>query len=137
MVGNVNGIVESMYAAENARTQQSAASGKTGNFSGYLDAALLNYRTGLFTQGLGGGFGNALYMNALSGQTWQSIVLKALKDELEKKEQSGHAEGADTQDREKSEVSAPRKPDWATIRVIERYRSPLQEDTQNNKGIQV
>ena len=52
MVGNVNGIVESMYAAENARTQQSAASGKTGNFSGYLDAALLNYRTGLFTQGL-------------------------------------------------------------------------------------
>ena len=41
MVGNVNGIVESMYAAENARTQQSAASGKTGNFSGYLDAALL------------------------------------------------------------------------------------------------
>ena len=29
MVGNVNGIVESMYAAENARTQQSAASGIT------------------------------------------------------------------------------------------------------------
>ena len=76
-------------------------------------------------------------MNALSGQTWQSIVLKALKDELEKKEQSGHAEETDTQDREKSEVSAPKKPDWAKIRVIERYRSPLQEDTQNNKGIQV
>ena len=85
MVGNVNGIVESMYAAENARTQQSAASGKTGNFSGYLDAALLNYRTGLFTQGLGGGFGNALYMNALSGQTWQSIVLKARKTSWKRK----------------------------------------------------
>ena len=137
MVGNVNGIVESMYAADHARTQQSTASEGNRNFSGYLGSALLNYRTGLLTGGLGGGYGNSMYLNALSGSAWQSMVFKAIKDELEKKEKSGKSKEETDRGESGAFVSSKKKEDWATIRVIERYQSPLQENGLKSKDILV
>ena len=135
MVGNVNGIVESMYAAENARSQQGAASGKNGNFSNYLDAALLNYRTGLFTEGLGGSLSNSFYANALYGSTWQNTVLKALKEELEKKDESRETEEAEEDKKSGTAAYSKKKPDWAKIRVIQRYQAPLYEAKPEKNGI--
>ena len=134
MVGNVNSIVESMSMADNIRNQQSTANGKTGNFSDYLDSALLNYRTGLLTGGLNSGYS---YLNALSGSTWQTVVLEALRDELKKKEsdqtEKTKQDGEDT----KSQSETKKKTDWARIRVIEYYKSPKEEATMKQKGILV
>ena len=132
MVGNVNHIVESMFAADNIKNQQSTASGKTGNFSDYLDSALLNYRTGLLTGGLNSGYS---YLNALSGSTWQTVVLEALRDELKKKESAETEDDRRDTEEAKSSASEKKKPDWATIRVINRYKSPTEEAVGKEKGM--
>ena len=134
MVGNVNHIVESMSAADNIRNQQSTANGKTGNFSDYLDSALLNYRTGLLTGGLNSGYS---YLNALSGSTWQTLVLEALRDELKKKESDQTEKTQQDSEDTKSQASTKKKPDWAKIRVIEHYKSPREEELVRQKGILV
>lgn len=134
MVGNVNHIVESMSAADNIRNQQSTANGKAGNFSDYLDSALLNYRTGLLTGGLNSGYS---YLNALSGSTWQTFVLEALRDELKKKESDKTEKTRQDSEDTKSQASAKKKPDWAKIRVIEHYKSPKEEELIKQKGILV
>lgn len=134
MVGNVNHIVESMFAADNIKNQQSTASGKTGNFSDYLDSALLNYRTGLLTGGLNSGYS---YLNALSGSTWQTVVLEALRDELKKKEAAETEDDRRDTEEAKSSASEKKKPDWAKIRVIEHYKSPREEELARHKGILV
>lgn len=132
MVGNVNQIVESMFAADNIRNRQSTVGGKTNNFSGYLDSALLNYRTGLLTGGLNSGYS---YLNALTGSSWQTLVLEALRDELKKKE-SDQAEKTEQDSKDaKSQASVKKKPDWAKIRVIEHYKSPGEEELIRQKGI--
>lgn len=134
MVGNVNHIVESMYAADNIRNQQSTANGKAGNFSDYLDSALLNYRTGLLTGGLNSGYS---YLNALSGSTWQTLALAALRDELKKKESDKTEKTQQDSEDTKSQAAAKKKPDWAKIRVIEHYKSPKEEELIRQKGILV
>lgn len=134
MVGNVNHIVESMFAADNIKNQQSTANGKTGNFSDYLDSALLNYRTGLLTGGLNSGYS---YLNALSGSTWQTVVLEALRDELKKKEAAETKDDRRDTEEAKSSASEKKKPDWAKIRVIEYYKSPREEELTRHKGILV
>ena len=81
MVGNVNGIVESFYAADNVRSQQSTARGQNGNFSNYLNLALSNYRTGLLTGGPSGGlYNNSLYFNTLTGCSFKSAQRRAEKE---------------------------------------------------------
>lgn len=134
MVGNVNHIVESMSAADNIRNQQSTANGKAGNFSDYLDSALLNYRTGLLTGGLNSGYS---YLNALSGSTWQTFVLEALRDELKKKESDKTEKTQQDSEDTKSQTSTKKKTDWAKIRVIEHYKSPKEEELIKQKGILV
>ncbi len=133
MVGNVNHIVESMYAADNIKNQQSTANGKTGNFSDYLDLALSNYRTGLLTGGLNSGYS---YLNGLSGSTWQTVVLEALRDELKKNQTKETKETQQENEEASSLASAGKKPDWAKIRVIEHYKSP-KEELIKEKGILV
>lgn len=131
MVGNVNQIVESMHMADNIRNQQNTAGGKTGNFSDYLDSALLNYRTGLLTGGLNSGYS---YLNALSGSAWQTVVLEALRDELKKKESGETKKSLEDAEETESLASEKKKPDWAKIRVIEHYKSPREEPAEK-KGI--
>ena len=121
MVGNVGGIVESMYAADNVKNQQHMAGSRTGSFSDYLDYALLNGRTGLLSGGLG--FGSS-YLNPLAGSSWQTLVLGALRDELKKKADEQKSESA--QEEGVSQVRK-KKPDWATIRVVEHYKAPVAE----------
>lgn len=134
MVGNVNNIVESMFAADNVRNQQSTANGKTDNFSGYLNSALLNYQTGLLTGGLNSGYS---YMNALTGSAWQNVVLEALRDGLKKSRQTESAEEESDQESGVSSNEARKKSDWATIRVIRRYHAPVLEEENTKKGILV
>ena len=134
MVGNVNSIVETMSMADNIRNQQSDANGKTGNFSDYLDSALLNYRTGLLTGGLNSGYS---YLNALSGSTWQTVVLEALRDELKKKESDQTEKTKQDSEDTKSQSETKKKTDWARIRVIEYYKSPKEEAMMKQKGILV
>ena len=135
MIGHVNGIVESLAAADNVKSSQNTANTNAGKFSDYLDSALLNYRTGLLT---GSGMSNYSYLNALSGTAWQSVVLKALKDELKKELNSDESESTVQED----ESAAPnavkkKKPDWATIRVIQHYKSPRMEENAESKGVLV
>lgn len=127
MVGNVSGIVESYFAADHAKSQQNTAASQTGSrFSDYLDYALLNSRTGLlFGNGLDSGYS---YMNGLSNSMWQSMVLKALKEGLKK---DSDAEDTDTSSQEDTaKAEAKKKPDWATIRVISRYQSPMAQTAE-------
>lgn len=139
MAGNVNGIVESFYAADNVKSQQSTARGQNGNFSDYLNLALSNYRTGLLTGGLGSGlYNNSLYFNTLTGSAWQDVVLKALKDELKKNTKSDDAESTAEDGENESVFSAKTaKKDWAKIRVIERYKSPMKENESGGKEIRI
>lgn len=124
MVGNVNHIVESMHAADNIRNQQSAANAKNGNFSNYLESALLNYRTGILTGGFNSGYS---CLNALSGSSWQTVVLEALRDELKKKQTEEKKDDSQKDEETSALAQAKKKPDWAKIRVIERYKSPKDE----------
>ena len=78
-----------------------------------------------------------MYLNALSGSAWQSMVFKAIKDELEKKEKSGKSKEETDRGESREAVSSEKKEDWATIRVIERYQSPLQENGLKSKDILV
>lgn len=138
MVGNVNGIVESFYAADNVKSQQSTASGQNSDFSNYLNSALLNYRTGLLTGGLSDGLSNSLYFNTLTGSAWQGVVLKALKDELEKNNKSGDSESTKEDGENETALSAKtKKKDWAKIRVIEHYKSPMKENESTGKEIRI
>ena len=128
MVGNVGGIVESMYAADNVRNQQNAADAKAGSFSDYLDYALLSGRTGLLSGGTGFGYS---YLNPLASSSWQTLMLGALRDELKKK-----ADGEKSGEDKEGEVSQPhrKKPNWATIRVVEHYKAPV-ADGAGGRGI--
>ena len=140
MIGNVNGIVDSVFAAENLRSRQNTVNTKNGNsFSDYLNYALLNAQSGaLFGSGNGISSGYA-YMNPLSGSIWQTFALKALADGLQKTNPSPAQPAADGQRHENKNESvqtAQQKPDWAKIRVIRYYQSPA-EKTPVSRGISV
>ena len=140
MVGNVNGIVNSMFAAEGAANSRNTARTNTGNsFSDYLDYALLNSRSGAL---LGGGIGsNYSYMNGLSGSVWQTIALKALVDEIKKNNQTASdttAAAEDAQQGNSKAFSKPeKKPDWAKIRVLRYYNAPAVKQSTKSRGILV
>ena len=124
MIGNINGIVESYYAADTAKSKQNASNGAAKGFSDYLDYALLmNRGNGLFSDGLGIG---SSYSNALSGNFFQSLALKALKESL-KKESSGSENDAEEESETNEDVNG-KKAEWARIRVIHHYKSPLLEE---------
>lgn len=127
MVGNVSGMVESYFAADNARSHQTTAASQTNSrFSDYLNYALLNSRTGsLF--GTGQEFGYS-YMNGLSNSLWQGMVLKALKEELQKDSDTKGTETSSQEDAKSTKAEAKKKPDWASMRVINRYKSPMAQE---------
>ncbi|MBO5372261.1 MAG: hypothetical protein J6A75_06035 [Lachnospiraceae bacterium] len=139
MVGNMSGlsgIVESMFAADKTVNRQNMSNTNTVNFSNYLDAALLNYRSGLlFGNGLGAGYS---YLSALSGSTWQSVVVQALKEELKKELESDEENNGEACDKEEiQKITKSKKPDWASIRVIQRYESPMKQEDLPCKGLLV
>ena len=133
MVGNVGQLVESMNAANNAKLNQNTANTNSGNFKNYLDTALLNSRSGLLTNGL---FSSGLssgysYLNPLSGSVWQTAMLEALRDELKKGRSSEDKESEDLQEESSdSQTQKTKKEDWARIRVIRRYQSPVLEENK-------
>ena len=133
MVGNVGQLVESMNAANNAKLTQNTANTNSGNFKNYLDTALLNSRSGLLTNGL---FSSGLssgysYLNPLSGSVWQTAMLEALRDELKKGRSSEDKESEDLQEESSdSQTQKTKKEDWARIRVIRRYQSPVLEENK-------
>lgn len=134
MVGNVSGIVESYFAADNAKSHQNTTAAQTNSrFSDYLDYALLNSRTGLlFGNGIDSGYS---YTNALTGSIWQSMVLKALKEELKKDSETEDTDAALKEAAKSEKTAEKKKPDWATIRVINRYKSPMEEAVGKEKGM--
>ena len=136
MVGNVNNIVESMYAADNARSyRQAAAASNTETFSDYLDLALLNGRTGLLTGGLSSDYS---YRSILSGSIWQTAVLEALRDGLKKNGTEADTKGGQAQgEATAARLSEEKKTDWARIRVIRRYQVPVETAMEEKKGILV
>lgn len=140
MIGNVNGIVDSMFAADNLKNRQNAADAKAGSsFSDYLNYALLNARSGsLFGDGIGMG-SNYPYMNAMSGSIWQTFALKALIDGMQKNSQTTASESAQGQQENggASAKAAEAKPDWAKIRVIRHYQSPIPNQNPANRGVLV
>lgn len=138
MTGNLSGvgsIVESMHTAENLRMQQNTANTKGSSFSDYLDMALLNNRTGLFT---GSGINSCYpWYHTFSDYSWKNTIIKALRDELKKEsdeeQKKVQSEGA----KESSSVSRKKKPDWAVVRVIERYQPPVVQTTSESEGLLV
>lgn len=130
MIGNVNGIVESMFASDRIRSSQNTANTKTGSaFSDYLEYALLNSRSGAL-------FGNGV--DALPGSVWQTFALKALVDGLQKSKQGETASAADkTQENSNAVAREEKKPDWAKIRVIHRYKAPMAQEKLQNRGVLV
>ena len=121
MIGNVNGIVDSMFAAADLKNRQITANTKNeDSFSDYLNYALLNSQQGaLFGTGSG----------ISSGSIWQAFALKALVDGLKKSSQ---------QDNESVSVQAGGpKPDWAKIRVVRYYQPPAVYNTPASQGILV
>ena len=140
MTGNVNNIVESMFAAEHARSRQNTANTKTtaktgSSFSDYLNYALLNSQAGALF-GTGSGIGLSYpYTNPLSGSFLQTYVLKALIDGIQKNSQSTAPQTAGTaQETDAAAQTAKKKPDWAKVRVIRHYQAPV---TEEKKGILV
>ena len=135
MLGNVTGIVDSMFAADNVRSRQNTANTNTKNScSDYLDYALLNSRSGsLLGTGIDSGYS---YMNGLSGSIWQTFALKALIDGMQKSSNSA-AEGSTTAVSENRAASglAEKKPDWAKIRVVQYYKAPTVQQNLGNQGI--
>ncbi len=138
MIGNMSGLsgmVESMFATDKTAIRQHTTNPNTANFSNYLDSALLNYRTGLL---FGNGFGSDYsYMQALSGSTWQSVVVQALKEELKKELESDEKNNNKAKDSDISKTTKDKKPDWATIRVIQRYEAPIKQEDLPCKGLLV
>ena len=134
MVGNVNGIVESLYAADNVRTQQAATNSKSDNFSNYLNLALSNYQTGLLTGGLGSGYS---YLNQLTGSTWQTAVLEALKEGFKKEQKSEDTSSGGQEEEGGANLAKQKKPDWATIRVIRHYQPPVMDENVKKQGVLV
>ena len=92
------------------------------------------FRSGLLTGGLNSGYS---YLNALSGSTWQTVVLEALRDELKKKESDQTEKTKQDSEDTKSQSETKKKTDWARIRVIEYYKSPKEEAMMKQKGILV
>ncbi|MCI9427746.1 MAG: hypothetical protein HFI81_08335 [Eubacterium sp.] len=135
MVGNVGQIVESMNAANNARSGQNTANAASPDFKDYLETALLSSRNGLFSSGLGGGYS---YLNPLSGSVWQTAMLEALRDELKKGRKSEEKEGETLkEDVSSSQTEQTKKEDWVSIRVIRRYQSPHKEESGGNVRVLV
>ena len=56
------------------------------------------------------------------------MVLKALKEGLKKDSDAEDADASSPEDTAKAE--AKKKPDWATIRVISRYQSPMAQTAE-------
>lgn len=132
MIGNVNGIVDSMFAAADLKNRQITANTKNeDSFSDYLNYALLNSQQGaLFGTGSG----------ISSGSIWQAFALKALVDGLKKSSQpvAGASENGKGQDNESVSVQAGGpKPDWAKIRVVRYYQPPAAYNTPASQGILV
>ena len=128
MVGNVGQIVESMNAANNARSGQNTANAASPDFKDYLETALLSSRNGLFSSGLGGG----------TGPVWQTAMLEALRDELKKGRKSEEKEGETLkEDVSSSQTEQTKKEDWVSIRVIRRYQSPHKEESGGNVRVLV
>lgn len=138
MVGNMHlsGIVESMFAADQTANRQNMTKGNPANFSNYLDSALWNYRSGLL---FGNGYGSEYsYLQALTGSTWQSAVVQALKEELKKELENDEKNSNEAEDGgEVPKAAKDKKPDWATIRVIQRYASPMKQEDLPCKGLLV
>ncbi len=130
MLGNINGIVESFYKADNIKAQQNMAGAKSSGFSDYLDYALLNGRTGLF--GENNLYAGYPYSSPLSGSLWQGVVLDALRRGLKKESEE---ETKVQQEDEPIQAEAKKKPDWARIRVIRHYQSPVAREGVENPGI--
>ncbi len=127
MVGNVGQIVESMNAANNARSGQNTANAASPDFKDYLETALLSSRNGLFSSGLGGGY-----------SYWQIAMLEALRDELKKGRKSEEKEGETLkEDVSSSQTEQTKKEDWVSIRVIRRYQSPHKEESGGNVRVLV
>lgn len=130
MVGNISGvgsIVESMYASDNIKMQQGTPKADNSSFSNYLDRMLLsNYQTGFL---MGNGMSSSYsYLNALSGMSWQNLLVEALREELQKKSDEGETKNAESEDDTKGlKTAKKKKPDWATIRVIQHYKSPIEQ----------
>lgn len=127
MTGNVSGIVEAFFPTDRWNSQPRVATETAGKFSDYLDLALLNGRTGLFTGSMQAGTGYP-FAQGLSGSIWQTLVLKALQDQLKKKEEAAGQTQQKDGDAEYARADVKKKPDWATIRVLERYRAPAEEN---------
>ena len=105
MIGNVGSLVESMNAANNAKLHQNTAN--TTLSSGYS------------------------YFNPISGSIWQTVVLEALRDELKKGKESEEKKGSDSEkDTFDTQAQKTKKEDWARIRVIRRYQSPVLEESK-------
>lgn len=135
MVGNVGQIVESMNAANHARSGQNTANAASPDFKDYLETALLSSRIGLFSSGLGG---SDSYLNPLSGSVWQTAMLEALRDELKKGRKSENGEGETLEeDVSSSRTEQKKKEDWVSIRVIRRYQSPHKEESGGNVRVLV
>lgn len=140
MIGNVSGIVNSMFAADNARNSRNTANTNTGNsFSDYLNYAFLNSSSGaLFGNGIGS---NYSYMNGLSGSIWQTFALKSLIDGIQKNNQTtaGTTTAASDTKQENSESvsGSEKKPDWAKIRVLQYYNTPTAQQSLKSRGILV
>ncbi len=128
MIGNVGSLVESMNAANNAKLHQNTANTTSENFKNYLNAALLNSQSGLFSSGLSSGYS---YFNPISGSIWQTVVLEALRDELKKGKESEEKKGSDSEkDTFDTQAQKTKKEDCARIRVIRRYQSPVLEESK-------
>ena len=136
MIGNVNGIVDSMFAADSLGSRRDTANTKTGSsFSDYLNYALLNSRSGALF-GDGTGIGNVSYLNAMSGSLWQAFALKALVDGIQKNNQTAATDTVQGQQENgsTSAKAAEAKPDWAKIRVIRYYQPPVLQQNPENRG---
>lgn len=130
MIGNVGSLVESMNAANNAKLHQNTANTTSENFKNYLNAALLNSQSGLFSSGLSSGYS---YFNPMSGSIWQTVVLEALRDELKKENESEEKKGADSEKESfGTQAQKTKKEDWARIRVIRRYQPPVLEESKKD-----
>lgn len=133
MVGNVNQLVESMNAANNARTQQASSSTRSDNFSDYLDTLLLNSRSGLLSGTDGLGYSS---LGSMSGSIWQMVALQSLRDSLKKERQSESESGSQSDENSAaSKTDKAKKTEWAKIRVVERYQSPAKDAKEPAKGI--
>lgn len=139
MTGNVNSIVESMFAANSLKNQQNTVSQKNkSSFSDYLNYALLNSQSGALFGSVSGTGLSYPYTSPLSGSVWQAFALKALADGLNKNNQPASIASENGQEQDPQAAGAKtKKPDWAKIRVVRYYQAPQAAEKQNNPGILV